>query len=124
VAIPSPTTSIDDESSRRVSEARSEALAWLRRPRNPPLPADGGVPMSDGQIIECCLGAILGAGFEFTVVNLGTDGSPAFEVRWGHQGFSFVGFKQAPTAPTLDEAKLLACAALLRNDWCRGRLPQ
>jgi hypothetical protein len=117
---------IENEATRRLSTARGEVLAWLRQsPRNLSVGAaeGSGAGVDDGRIVDCFVGAIVGSGFDFSMVNLGSEEAPAYEVRWLHQGFSFIGFKQAPTAPTVEAAKLLACAALLQNDWCRGRLP-
>jgi hypothetical protein len=78
-----------------------------------------------GEMAESFLTAIAGSGFTFNLVQLGDGGSPSgYELRWSHQGFSFVGFKQPPPAVTPEEAKLLGCAALLQNDWCRKHLPK
>jgi len=61
--------------------------------------------------------------FQLEIVSLGDSGIKRYEGRWTHKGADFVGFKQPDPAANVDDAVILACAALLRNDWCRARLP-
>lgn len=71
-----------------------------------------------GEIAERFLQVIKPAGFRLEVfAALG-----GFDSRWTHREADFVGFKQPLLAANEDDAKVLACAALLRNDWCRQRL--
>lgn len=108
--------------------ARAEVLIWLNG-------CDQGAVFAreitaetalaeNEKIADHFLSRIRDTGFELEVVDVGEDGSPAFDPRWTHCDNQFVGFKQPPPAPSREEAKLLACAALLRNDWCRARLPK
>lgn len=111
-----------------LERACCEIVAWLR---------DGAVsddPMfmlghpeksleaRTGEIAERFLARAGEAGFALEIVSSPTLDGPAYEPRWTHRGASFVGFKQPAPAQNLDEARVLACAALLRNEWCRERL--
>jgi hypothetical protein len=62
------------------------------------------------------------AGFTCHIEEIVDEGSRAYEVRWTHHRSSFVGFKQPPLQKTPEDALVAGCAALLENDWCRGRL--
>lgn len=44
-----------------------------------------------------------------------------FEARWSFCGAAIPGVATPARAHTYEEAKLLACAALLRSEWCRRR---
>lgn len=75
-----------------------------------------------GEIAERFLARAGASGFILEMVEKTTPEGTAYEPRWTHRGASFVGFKQPDAVDNLDDAKVLACAALLRNDWCRERL--
>ena len=101
-----------------LAAAREEVLAWLAV--EPPISAIGKA--SDDQLLGEFLRRSEGAGFSFSVGMTGAEGSPRFELLWQHRGAEFVGFRQPPAAATPGEARLLGCAALLRNEWCRSQL--
>jgi hypothetical protein len=105
----------------RLDQDRVLVLEWLRAsPRNTPLD-----PASDREMIaNCFLEHARAADFQWQVVEISTDGRPAYEVRWTHRGSTFVGFKQPAPADTPTDALLAGCAALLENGWCRARLPE
>jgi hypothetical protein len=77
---------------------------------------------SHRQIADRFVQWITRSGFDAHLVEVSRDGVAAFEVNWTHHGATFVGFKQAPPAGKPVDALLLACAALLQNDWCRKQL--
>ncbi len=110
--------------------ARQEVIAWLR---------DGAVegdPMfmlghrecdvieRQHEITERFLRQVRTVGFELEIlpVQNGDGNGDAFHSLWTYRGNTFVGFEQPPEALDELEARVLACAALLRNDWCRSRL--
>jgi hypothetical protein len=110
-----------------LGQARDEVVGWIRGLAGataPDMVSADQDPQHGGSIADRFLQLIQKSGFELEIVNVGTETEPAFDPRWTHEDNHFVGFRQPPSAPTLEEAKLLACAALLRNDWCRARLPQ
>ena len=102
-------------------------LEWLRGdPRDPGFPATAApaeLRRAHDAIAQRFLQRIAGAGFAFELVAGGLDGLAGYEVRWTHQGSTFVGFKQPPREETAEDALLAGCAALLENQWCRERLP-
>ena len=116
---------VDDE---QLEAARTEVLTHLRAPsRFPAFLIE--VPESDlgdrhADIATKFLTWLNPSGFTLEVVNVGTSRRPMYEGRWTHNGADFVGFKQPPAAATREDAVILACAALLKNDWCRARLPK
>jgi len=77
----------------------------------------------DEQILSQFLTAVKESGFVLDLVNNGSGESPAWVGYWTFRGSSFEGFRQPPDQPDLPPAVLLACAALLQNEWCRARLP-
>jgi hypothetical protein len=79
---------------------------------------------SHRQIADQFLQWINRSGFDAHLVEISQEGAAAFEVNWTHRDATFVGFKQAPPASKPVDALLLACAALLQNDWCRRQLQQ
>ncbi len=118
-SIPKEQTNLDD--------AREQVLAWLREPhRNARFLQEQGeaaLQGRHGEIVERFLSWVREAGFEVEMVNTGTEDCPAYEAQWRIRGCVLVGFRQPAAVPLPDDAKLLSCAALLRNDWCRNRLP-
>lgn len=101
-----------------LAAARDEVAAWLAVEPDAPTTAEA----TDERLIEAFLNRSEAAGFSFSVGMIGENGSPRFELLWQHRGAEFVGFRQPPAAATPGEARLLGCAALLRNEWCRGQL--
>jgi len=77
----------------------------------------------DAQIVDRFLSWVNPLGFDFTIYQYADQGNACFVVHWTHHGSEFVGFSQPPPGATPEAAKLLGCAALLQNDWCRKRLP-
>jgi hypothetical protein len=113
------------EAGRRLESARAKVLQWIRQDhRNPRFLQECDAPepseRTDAKIVERFVSWAAPAGFNFTAEQT-ADGQ--FVVHWTHQGSQFVGFRQPPPGDTPEEAKILACAALLDNDWCRQRLP-
>jgi hypothetical protein len=108
-----------------LRDARNELVALLssRDPRFLAGLSDAALAQKHGEIANAFLEWLSTSGFAVEIVAL-TESEPAlFEGRWTHNGAAFVGFKQPPAAANRDDATILACAALLRNDWCRARLP-
>jgi hypothetical protein len=112
----------------QLERARSEVIAWLRDGAISDDPMfmlghpEKSIEERSGEIAERFLNLVREAGFTLEIVEeMGADGL-AYAPRWTHRGSSFVGFKQPESARNVDEAKVLACAALLRNEWCRERL--
>lgn len=104
-------------------ESRDEVLALLRS-QDPSFLVKLSEPIREKhrEISEAFLKWLSATPFALEIVAL-EDLPGMFEGRWTHNGAVFVGFKQAPAAANRDDATILACAALLRNDWCRARLP-
>jgi len=111
-----------------VALARAEVIAWLRDGAisNDPMFMLGHPEMMLGQmhgeIADRFLKVVEPAGFQLEVIAVERNGMAAFDSRWTHRAADFVGFKGPPPAVSADDTKLLACAALLRNEWCRQRL--
>jgi hypothetical protein len=110
-----------------LRDARDEVLKWLRAPNRLPsflagLP-DARSAQQHAEIARQLRLWIATTDFQLEIVSLDDSGTNACEGRWTHKGADFVGFKQPAAATNTDDAVILACAALLRNDWCRARLP-
>jgi hypothetical protein len=110
-----------------LRDARDEVLKWLRAPSRSPsflagLP-DTRVAQQHAEIAHQLRLWLATTDFELEIVSLDETGTNACEGRWTHKGADFVGFKQPAAASNTDDAVILACAALLRNEWCRSRLP-
>ena len=115
-------TSVSTE--QELLQARSEILAELRSRDSSFLPvADTTLGQRHHEIAEAFLKWLSSTPFALEIVALEHHAPSMFEGRWTHNGAAFVGFKQPPAAANREDAALLACAALLRNDWCRARLP-
>ena len=121
-------TTCDPQSQTAIESARSLALEWLREGQREPRflldHSEADVASSHRQIVDRFLHWIIRSGFEAQLVETQQEGVAAFEVHWTHHGATFVGFKQAPPAAQAEDALLLGCAALLKNDWCRRQLEQ
>jgi hypothetical protein len=74
------------------------------------------------RIVERFMSWVSQSGFHGGFVNEGSAGEPSWTVHWQYRNAEFVGFRQPPSVPDRDVAGLLACAALLRNEWCSVRL--
>ena len=111
-----------------LDRTRDLLLEWLRAPHREPEFLAGVSPAElAGQhaaIVRRFLHWTGDSGFHFVIVKTGSDENPAHEVQWTHRGSSFVGFRQPPPQHIPEDALLLACGALLENDWCRERLPR
>jgi hypothetical protein len=110
-----------------LRDARDEVLKWLRAPNRSPsflagLPNDE-LAHRHAEIAHQLRVWLATTDFQLEIVSLDDSESNACEGRWTHKGADFVGFKQPAAASTTDDAVILACAALLRNEWCRARLP-
>ena len=110
----------------RRDSAFSEVLAWLQAPRRtkdfPEGPISAGIAVPD--LVSRFLTRVEHAGFALKMVNHGTKTAPAWSGHWTHCGNAFAGFKQPEDQADADAARLLSCAALLRNHWCLARLEQ
>lgn len=112
----------------QLERARGEIIAWLRdgAMNGEPLfmlgHPDKSLDGRSGEIAECFLARVGASGFALEMIEDSTVEGVAYAPRWTHRGASFVGFKQPASASNLDDAKVLACAALLGNEWCRERL--
>jgi hypothetical protein len=109
----------------QLREAREEVVALLRavEPSFLEKVPQSTLPEKTPEVAKAFLKWLSGTPFALEIVALNDGNPPMFEGRWTHNGAAFVGFKQPPAAANRDDAKILACAALLRNDWCRSRLP-
>jgi hypothetical protein len=120
---PSYTLASDDV----LRDARDEVIQWLRHPKRFPGflsgIANGDLARHHAEIAHEIRAWLDQTDFRLKIVTLGEHGTPPFEGQWTHRGADFVGFKQPDPASTVDDAVILACAALLRNEWCRARLP-
>jgi len=110
-----------------LREARDEVLQWLRTSLRAPILLAGlrndQLTQQHGEIAHELRAWIATTDFQLEIVSVGESEIEMFEGRWTHKGADFVGFKQPAAASTHDDAVILACAALIRNDWCRARLP-
>jgi hypothetical protein len=110
-----------------VEAACQEVLSWLREPHRNPMfmvgHSDAKLAQARGRIVERFFSWVIPAGFNPTLRQIEHLGSVSYQVDWTYRGSELVGFKQPPAAPAPAEAQLLASAALLRNEWCRNRLP-
>lgn len=110
-----------------LDHARKLVLDWLRAPhRNPTLlstATESELAQQHAVIADCFMIWARAAGFGCDLVDTSLDGAPAYETHWTHNGTTFVGFKQPRPEKDPADARLAGCAALLRNEWCRARLP-
>lgn len=103
-------------------------LEWLRAPNREPdflakVPAREVASSRYREVADRFLHWSRRSGFECQIVTIANASAvAAFETIWTHRGSSFVGFKQPPAQASADDALLLGCAALLENEWCRGKL--
>jgi hypothetical protein len=108
-----------------ITTARLKVLRWIQEPnRNPRflrshVDADAS---ADEAIVERFLSWVQPAGFTLTPINDGTEKEPKWAGHWLYRGNQFVGFKQPDYVENRIDSLLLACAALLENEWCRSRL--
>ena len=107
-----------------ICQARNEVLDLLRKNDASFLDTvpETQIESFHREIAERFLSLAAASAFAVEIVAL-DDESHHFEGRWTHNGAAFVGFKQPPAAVNRVDAAILACAALLRNDWCRSKLP-
>ena len=75
-----------------------------------------------GEIADRFLGWVQPLDFALEMINDGTDAEPKWTGHWRFRGNHLVGFKQPHYEVCREDAALLACAALLENEWCRSRL--
>ena len=109
-----------------ADEAREVVLAWLREPQRVPLflcdATHDELRDSDLRIVERFMSWVSQSGFGWEFINEGSSTQPSWTVHWQYRNAEFVGFRQPPSVPDRNVAGLLACAALLRNEWCFVRL--
>ena len=117
----SPNVSTEEE----LRDAREEVLSLLRSKDSSFLLSVSADALQERhrEIAQEFLAWLKPAAFALEIVALAAGKQMMFEGRWTHNGAVFVGFKQPPAAANPDDATILACAALLRNEWCRARLP-
>jgi hypothetical protein len=107
-------------------ETRATVRSWLQERTA----SSGGarhsaphpVKESDAELVQHFLIDVQNSGFALEISNQGSAESPAWVGYWTYRGSTFEGFRQPQDSADPDTARLLACAALLRNDWCRARL--
>jgi hypothetical protein len=109
-----------------VESAGEAVVSWLRAEHRQPqffkdVPEDA-FGESIEKIVEAFLRFATACGFSLTLVNNGSAQHPEWAGHWTHRGYSFEGFRQPPGHHDPMSARLLACAALLRNEWCCARL--
>lgn len=108
-----------------IEIGREEILAWFHAERRNQrdLKSIAGLGADEhGKIVSHFLKLVHPAGFALEMVNDGSEADPALVGHWRFRGNHLIGFKQPPPAKTLEDAGILACAALLRNEWCGARL--
>jgi hypothetical protein len=110
-----------------LSLARAEVVLWLdATAKNHAPPGKDGAQVSpvvpEEELPGLFLDRVRRHGFDLELLPVHRAGQRLLRGFWTLHGNTFVGFQQAAEAPEEDDARLLACAALLRNDWCRGRL--
>jgi len=109
-----------------IDTARREVLDWLRKDHRNPLflqsHEDSEGSATHEEIADRFLGWVGPLGFTLEAVNDGNDGEPKWTGHWRFRENHLVGFKQPRYANSREDAALLACAALLENEWCRSRL--
>lgn len=115
------------EGSNPVETARLEVLGWLHEPHRNPMflvgKTEAQLRQATGRIVERFMSWAAPAGFEALLRQQEHLGAVRYEVHWTYRGSELVGFKQPPMGNSVDEAQLLGAAALLRNEWCRKRMP-
>lgn len=109
-----------------VESAGKAILSWLRAEHRQPtflrdVPEEAW-PGCAEEIVGAFLRFATASDFDLTLVNNGSAEHPEWAGHWTHRGSSFEGFRQPPGHPEPMGARLLACAALLRNEWCCARL--
>jgi hypothetical protein len=107
-----------------LRDARTEVLLVLRSLDPTFLLPEPPLGQKHRVIADAFIQWLSTTGFALEIVALDDVAPGMFEGRWTHNGAAFVGFKQPPAAPNPEDATILACAALLRNEWCRARLPK
>jgi hypothetical protein len=109
-----------------LDSACSEIGAWIRAPHR-----DAGFQRdkppeswrdSADEIVSTFLNWVGRSGFALQLVNHGTESAPAWVGHWTYNGNEFEGFRQPPNETDPNAARLLACAALLKNHWCCARI--
>jgi hypothetical protein len=109
-----------------VESAGKAIVSWLRAEHRHPkflqdVSEDAWLDSAE-EIVETFLRFATASGFGLTLVNNGSPEHPEWAGHWTHRGYSFEGFRQPAGQPEPMAARLLACAALLRNEWCCARL--
>jgi hypothetical protein len=108
-----------------TTDAAITVMNWLRQPNRNPLFLNGDSGVAS-QLREAIVSRFLSwlqpAGFTLTAVNEGTENEPRWACHWLYRGNQFVGFRQPDYVEKRVDALLVACAALLENEWCRSRL--
>lgn len=126
LAIPVQGEDMPETESNIVDTARREILVWLRAGhRNPFFFKDrtDAESKAHAEIVARFLSWVQPVGFTLQIVNEGTESEPKWSGHWRFQENDLQGFKQPPLSGSRDDARLLACAALLQNEWSRSRLP-
>jgi hypothetical protein len=107
--------------------ACQEVLAWLREPHRNPMflvgHSSAKLNQERSRVVERFLSWALPAGFAGDVMPVEFAGVTGYRLDWTYRGSELVGFKQPDLSRSPVDAQLLASAALLRNEWCRNRLP-
>lgn len=100
------------------SQARTLVIDWLRAGKY----LNDAADLPDKIVVEIFLERAAECGFTYELIQNEVAGRTLYVVHWAHRGASFVGFKQPPAQDSLEKALLVACSALLQNEWCRSRL--
>ena len=100
-------------------------VGWLRDPSRNPLflhaVTDDQIDGHVGEVVTRFLSWTRPKGFELELITR-SEHPHRWVGHWVYRGSTLEGFKQPSDAESEDEARLLACAALLENAWCRARL--
>jgi hypothetical protein len=115
----------DSQDEQPLAAARSEVFAWLCASRGDPLRLHRGelsASRKDAEIVARFLSRVQSDGFTMELVNDGSESDPQWSGHWRYRGSHLEGFKQPTLTSSPGDAQLLACAALLKNEWCRSRL--
>jgi len=79
------------------------------------------ISVRNDEVAERFLKLVTCRDFELRIFQVHEIDSVFFEARWIFCGAVIPGVAIPSRAHTYEEAKLLACAVLLRSEWCRKR---
>ena len=108
-----------------VGRAQREVLSWLRGIAGNVhcLRDEDSTHCSPSELATRLLSHARACGFDLNLLATGSLAQPRFRGSWQWHG-RVLDLPLIPDSPDRDDARLLACAALLRDEGCRHRLAQ